>query len=157
MLLCHDLKRPIGAWKEWQERPEGLFVKGRITLASPTGQEAHALARDGGLTGISIGYTPKTKSFDSGARVLAEVDLFEASLVPVPMNDRTRVSAIKSIHGARDIAEMLQEAGLSSRKAKAAAGAAWKAIDQSEDEEAADAELVALIQNATARLAKGGR
>ena len=35
MLLHHDLKRPIGAWKEWQERPEGLFVKGSLTLETP--------------------------------------------------------------------------------------------------------------------------
>jgi phage head maturation protease len=134
-----------------------LFVKGSITLASSHGQEAHALARDGALTGLSIGYSPTSKSYDGGARVLAEVELFEASLVPVPMNDRTRVTAIKSITGPRDIAEMLQDAGLSSRRAKMAAGAAWKTINEQSDEEAADAELVALIRDATARLAQGGR
>ena len=34
MLLHHDLTRPIGAWKEWVERPEGLYVKGALTLAT---------------------------------------------------------------------------------------------------------------------------
>jgi HK97 family phage prohead protease len=157
MLLCHDLKRPIGAWKEWRESADGLYVKGNITLASPTGQEAHALAKEGGLTGISIGYNATRKDHDGAARVLAEVELFEASLVPVPMNDRARVTAIKSITSPRDIAEMLQDAGLSSRRAKAAAGAAWKAINEQSDEAAADAELAALITTATARLATGGR
>ena len=67
----------------------------------------------------------------------------------VPSNPATYVSAIKSITGARDIAELLQESGLSRRQAKVAAGAAWKAINSHDDEAKADAEL-ALILNASA-------
>lgn len=158
MLLHHDMRRPIGAWKEWQERSEGLYVKGALTLATRDAQEAHALAKDGALTGLSIGWKMVKGSHDStGARVVTEAELFEGSLVTIPMNDKTRVAAVKAITGARDIAELLQEAGISGRKAKAAAGAAWKAINENSDEEAAEAELVALLQASTARLAKGGR
>lgn len=157
MLMCHDLKRPIGAWKEWQERPEGLYVKGRITLASREGQEAHALARDGALTGISIGYNPTAKAFESGARVLQEVELHEASLVPVPMNERARVTAIKTIATARDLEEMMREGGLSSRRAKAAASAAWKAINDSNDDDEAEARAKAIFDASAARIrALGG-
>jgi uncharacterized protein len=156
MLFCHDLKRPIGSWKSWEERPEGLFVKGSITLASRDGQEAHALAKDGALTGISIGFNIKGKGFDAGARVLEEVELHEASLVPVPMNDRARVTALKSITNARDIADILQDAGLSGRKAKAAAGAAWKAIHEQDDEAAAEAEAAAILKASAARIAALG-
>lgn len=67
------------------------------------------------------------------------------------------MASIKTIGSARDIAELLQEAGISGRRAKAAAGAAWKSINDQDDEAAADSELAALIQSATARLAKGGR
>lgn len=158
MLLHHDLHRPIGAWKEWQERPDGLYVKGNLTLATRDGQEAHALAKDGALTGLSIGWVAKQATRDrEGVRTIAEADLFEGSLVTVPMNDKTRVSSIKSITNARDIAELLQSAGISGRRAKAAAGAAWKSINDHDDEVAADSELAALIQSATARLATGGR
>lgn len=158
MLLHHDLQRPIGAWKEWQERPDGLYVKGNLTLATRDGQEAHALAKDGALTGLSIGWVAKQATRDrEGIRTIAEADLFEGSLVTVPMNDKTRVSSIKSITNARDIAELLQSAGISGRRAKAAAGAAWKSINDHDDEVAADSELAALIQSATARLATGGR
>lgn len=154
MLIHHDMKRPIGAWKQFQERAEGLFVAGNITLATRDGQEAYALAKDGALTGLSIGYRTKDAALDrrSGIRELLELDLIEGSLVTVPSNPKTHVSAIKSITGARDIAELLQEAGVSGRKAKAAAGAAWKSISESESEEAADAELAALIRASTARL-----
>ncbi len=158
MLLHHDMGRPIGAWKEWQERPEGLYVKGAMTLATRDAQEAHALAKDGALTGLSIGWKPLKETTDNkGVRSVFEAELFEGSLVTVPMHDRARVTALKTIAGPRDIAELLQEAGVSGRRAKLAAGAAWKAINDNSDEAAADAELAALIANATARLAKGGR
>jgi HK97 family phage prohead protease len=159
MLLHHDLKRPVGAWKSWQERADGLFVEGALTLATRDAQEAYALAKAGALTGLSIGFHNPKRRVDqrTGAVDLLELELIEGSLVTVPSNPATYVSAIKSITGARDIAEMLQDAGISGRRAKAAAGAAWKAINEQSDEATADAELAALIQNATARLAKGGR
>lgn len=160
MLFVHDLKRPIGAWKEWQERPEGLYVKGSITLAAQAAKEAYALAKDGAVTGLSIGFRPTRESTDqrTGVRTITEAELFEGSLVPIPMHDRARISAVKAVAGAGDIAELLQEAGGMSRdRAKIAAGAAWKALTQTKNEDAIDPELVALIAASTARIAKGGR
>jgi uncharacterized protein len=157
MLLHHDHRRPIGVWREWQDNADGLFVKGTLTLASRDAQEAHALAKDGALTGLSIGWKPKVHGYDAkGARVVAEAELFEGSLVTFPMNDRTRVTAIKSIANARDIAELLQEAGLSGRRAKAAAGVAWKAINETDDDAAAEAEVRAILNASAARIAALG-
>lgn len=154
MLLHHDLSRPIGAWKEWEERSEGLYVKGRMTLSARDAQEAHALAKDGALTGLSIGWQARKAQVDhrTGVRTIAEADLFEGSLVSVPMNDKTRVAAVKAIAGPRDIEELLRDSGISSRKAKAAASAAWKVIHQSDDEDQAAAELAEIIKASTARL-----
>lgn len=157
MLFAHDQRRPIGAWRSWQERPEGLYVKGNITLATRDGQEAYALAKDGALGGISIGYKSIKERPEGKARQLHEVALHEASLVAIPLNDRARVLAVKSIGSARDIAELLHEAGFSDRRAKLAAGMAWKALNEQPDEAAADAELAALIKASTARLAKKGQ
>lgn len=160
MLLHHDMTRPIGAWSSWLERPEGLYVKGELTLEVRDAQEAHALAKSGALTGLSIGFRPKAEQIDqrTGVRTITEAELFEGSLVAVPAHDRARVAAVKAIAGAKDIADLLREGGLSSRQAKAAAGAAWKAIQTNENEDAADAELAALIINATARIKSlGGR
>jgi HK97 family phage prohead protease len=157
MLLFHDMKRPIGAWKEWREQADGLYVAGNLTLASRDAQEAHALAKDGALTGLSIGWEPKQSTRDAaGNRVISEAELYEGSLVPVPMNDKARVTAIKGIAGARDIAELLQEAGMSGRKAKAAAGAARNAINETDDDEAAEAELRAILNASAARIAAIG-
>lgn len=155
MLLHHDIKRPIGAWKSWDDTADGLYVKGTMTLASRDAQEAHALAKDGALTGLSIGWKSKVSTRDAtGARVVSEADLFEGSLVSVPMNDKTRVASIKSIVGARDIEELLREGGLSSRQAKAAASAAWKSINTSndDDEAEAEAEARAILDASAARI-----
>lgn len=145
MLLHHDLKRPIGAWKEWHESADGLFVKGSLTLSTRDAQEAYALAKEGALTGLSIGYRTKAAQLDqrTGDNHLLDLDLIEGSLVTVPSNPKTHVSAVKSISSAADIADLLRAAGVSGRKAKAAAGFAWKAINETEaDDESAVREIL---------------
>jgi HK97 family phage prohead protease len=154
MLLHHDLSRPIGAWKEWQDSSEGLYVKGSMTLSTRDAQEAHALAKDGALTGLSIGWKPLKNTVDSkGVRTITEAELFAGSLVTVPMNDRARVTAIKSITNAGDIRELLREAGISGHKAKAAAGAAWKALNETDADED---EVRAILNASAARIAAIG-
>lgn len=156
MLLHHDMNRPVGVWREWQERPEGLHVKGSLTLASRDAQEAYALAKDGALTGLSIGWGKGRGNRDSaGVRNIFEAELYEGSLVTFPMNEKTRVTSIKSIGGARDIEDLLQESGMSGRKAKAAASAAWKAINTNDDDEA-EAQAAALFNASAARIAAIG-
>ena len=156
MLLHHDMRRPIGAWKEWRDTAEGLYVKGSLTLSTRDAQEAHALAKDGALTGLSIGWAPVKESTDhKGVRTVTEAELYEGSLVTVPMNDRTRVTAVKSITSAGDIRELLREAGLSGHKAKAAAGAAWKALNEQSESEGLD-EIARLFEQHSAKLAAIG-
>ena len=155
MLLHHDQRRPVGAWTEWRESSKGLHVKGRLSLGTRDADEAHQLARDGALTGLSIGYQPgASPTYDAeGARVLSDIKLFEASLVAIPMHDRARIASVKDFTGAKDIADVLRDAGMSGRLAKAAAGAGWRAINDLPDEAAADAELAALFSQSTNRIA----
>ncbi len=158
MLFAHDLKRPIGSWKAWEERPEGLYVKGKMTLATRDAQEAHALARDGALTGLSIGWGLKGAArFEGGTRVLPDVELFEISPVPVPMHDRTRIALVKEFTAAGEIADVLRERGFSGRKAKEAAGLAWKIYNSNDDEGAAEAELAAIVTASISRLRTIGK
>ena len=160
MLLHHDIKRPIGAWTEWQERGDGLHVKGRLTLQTRDAQEAYALAKDGALTALSIGYRTKQANVDqrSGTRDLLDIDLHEGSLVTVGSNPNTQITSVKAITGARDIADLLREAGVSGRKAKEAAGYAWKAINETDNEAEAEAEIRAILNDSAARIAAiGGR
>ena len=84
MLFAHDLRRPIGAWKDWSEKSDGLHVKGTLTLSTRDGAEAYALAKDGALTGLSIGWNPLKQTRDEkGVRTVTEAEILEGSLVPV--------------------------------------------------------------------------
>jgi hypothetical protein len=152
MLHSHDLARPIGVWTELTETAAGLYAKGRFTMAAPDAQAAHALARDGALSGISIGYIPLNPRLDAkGGRTLPEIDLHEASLVSVPMHPRAQIASVKAITGARDIVDLLRERGVSVQQAKAAAGAAWRTINDNPDD--ADDEFAAFFTNSAARIA----
>jgi HK97 family phage prohead protease len=151
MLLHHDMKRPVGAWTDWRETSVGLEVKGAITITTRDGQEARDLVRSGALGGISIDYAGAHKArSEGGVRVLPEIELYAASLVAIPMHPRARVTAIKSITGAGDIAEILRETGLSNRQAKSAAGAAWRAINTEEQED--EAAIAAILKASAARI-----
>ena len=153
MLLHHDMSRPIGRWTELSETGDGLLAKGKITRDCSDGAEAYALARDGALTGLSVGYGVKKAGRSNGARLLQELALHEASLVAVPMNAKARVVSVKTIDSIRDLEELLR-AGLSSRKARAAANAAWPAINENEPEN--EAELKAILTASIERITKIG-
>jgi HK97 family phage prohead protease len=94
MLWQHDPAEPIGVWDEVREDARGLFVKGRILTDVARGREAAALIGAGAIDGLSIGYRTIKASKDAGGlRRLAELELWEVSLVTFPMLPEARVAA----------------------------------------------------------------
>ena len=94
MLWQHDPARPIGVWDEVRETDRGLYVKGRLLTDVEKGREAAALVAAGAIDGLSIGYrTVKAKKNAKGQRLLAELELWEVSLVTFPMLQEARVGA----------------------------------------------------------------
>ena len=85
-------------------------------------------------------------------RELHEIDLHEASLVPVPMNDRARVTAVKSVESLRELEDLLRSTGLARGAASKIAAAGWPALAASEDLTPDFSPLIARIQAATASL-----
>lgn len=156
MLFSHDLSRPVGAWTTLYESDAGLVAKGKITLDAIDGRSAYALVRDGAITGLSIGFrVVATAPSKNSERWIKEIELLEVSLVAVPANDAARITSIKSITGPRDIQEMLrQRFDISSRKAKAAAAAAWRAMGEAPDEKTA-VRLMSRIEAASKALKIG--
>lgn len=134
MLLHHKLDRPIGTWHELRETSEGLEVSGKISTDTRDGQEAYALARDGALTGLSIGFRIKEKQQLKTATEILALDLFEISMVSIPANDKARLRRVNSFGTVRDIEEILREGGMSRRVAKRAAFAAWNVSQGDGDE-----------------------
>jgi hypothetical protein len=126
MLLYHDQRLPIGVWSAFEDTPKGLKLKGRITTVTATGAEALALARDGALGGLSIGYRALKERYTDTARELSEVSLHETSLVAIPMNERAQVTRVKDIlangnlPSVRQFEEFLRDAGGFSKSLAAA-------------------------------------
>jgi HK97 family phage prohead protease len=94
MLWQHDPSQPIGIWDEVREDERGLYVKGRLLTEVARAREAATLLAAGAIDGLSIGYrTVRAHKNEDGRRVLAEIDLWEVSLVTFPMLPTARVSA----------------------------------------------------------------
>ena len=111
MLWQHDPGQPIGVWEEVREDAKGLYVKGRILTEVERGREAAALLSAGAIDGLSIGYrTLRAERDAKGQRLLAEVELWEVSLVTFPMLAEARVSAKANDTDWADMAALFDEA-----------------------------------------------
>jgi len=111
MLWQHDAGEPIGVWDEVREDGTGLFVKGRILTEVARGREAIALLDAGAIDGLSIGYRTVRAERDAKGRQLAELDLWEVSLVTFPMQMEARVHAKSDdFHGWRHVAAVIRNA-----------------------------------------------
>ena len=108
MLWQHRQAEPIGVYTSMEEDAVGLKVKGQLALKTARGAEAYELMKMGALSGMSIGYRSRDDSYDrvTGVRSLKKVDLVELSLVTFPMNDASRVSAVKAIEELDSLSEI---------------------------------------------------
>lgn len=99
-LFDHDGGKPLGPPLTLTTDDHGLFAKGRISKTA-LGADVHTLLLDGALDSWSIGYLPTDFTWkDQGdgqmVRILKAVELFEGSLVSVPMNAQAVVTGVKS-------------------------------------------------------------
>ena len=140
MLWQHNMDDPIGVWDEIREDDKGLYVRGRISSDVQKGAEALALYRMGAMDSLSIGYRTKEAIDEGGGRVrrLTKLDLFEISLVTVPMLDEA-VASVKSIKTEREFEAFLREAGYSRREATAITLHGFKGINGQREAVADDA------------------
>lgn len=125
MLWQHNSRQPIGAYTAVKEDPIGLYVEGKLALKTQLGAEAYELMKMDAISGLSVGYMTREDSYDqkTGVRTIKKADLYECSLVTFPMNDASRVAAVKTIEEIGDLsgAELyLREVGgISRSEAKA--------------------------------------
>lgn len=131
MYYQHDDKEIIGAFipQTMREDERGLYVEGDINLEVQRGREVYALAKQGVLTDMSIGYSVKDFDIKDGIRELKEIELWEISVVSEPANPKAKITAVKSINELKDIItkksdleKVLREAGFSRASAKWIAG-----------------------------------
>lgn len=126
MFWMHDPSRVPGKWLTMSEDDDGLKVKG--TLApTPLGDEIRTLLKMKAVSGLSIGYRTIDYDFDDdGRRLLKEVELWEVSVVSLPMNPLAQVAHAKSqlsasgeyVPTAREFERTLRDVGCTQRVAK---------------------------------------
>jgi len=150
MFWMHDPSRVPGKWLTMKEDKEGLKVKG--TLAeTPLGDEIRTLLQMDAVKGLSIGYRTIDQDFDNdGRRLLKEIELWEVSVVSLPMNPLAEVAHAKSQLSAtgeyvptpREFERILRDVGCSQMVAKRIMSKIF------EDEKASQADLVAQVTSA---------
>jgi uncharacterized protein len=98
MLFQHDPAQPIGVWERLYEDARGLYARGRLTTEVAKARDVLALMRSGAIDGLSIGFRAVKGRRDArtGIRNLAEIDLWEISVVTFPMQPDARVNGVKA-------------------------------------------------------------
>ncbi len=112
-LYAHNPESVLGPPLALHSDDVGLFAKGTISQTS-LGRDVHTLLLDGAVDSWSMGYLPRPDGFrfkesaDGGlVRLLTDVDLFEGSLLALPMNEEAVVTAVKALD-AEDLTALLE-------------------------------------------------
>jgi HK97 family phage prohead protease len=130
---------PIGIWTSLAEDDTGLFCEGKIALGTQRGKEVYELLKmqpRPAINGLSIGYRAKEFAYGTKPgeppRTLKKVDLFEVSLVTMPMNPLAMIDAVKT--GGRQMtirefeAFLREKGGFSRADARTAAEHGFKSL-----------------------------
>ena len=158
MLWNHNPAEPIGVYTSLREDSHGLFCEGKFALGVQRADEAYKLTKLGAVSGLSIGYITKQYEIDTTLHVrkLKELQLMEISLVTFPMNESSRIDAVKSgvIETELDprvLERLLKDAGLTKVDAVKAVGVVKKYLhcDGADETKKAerDASLVGVLES----------
>lgn len=96
-LKTHDMRLVLGLPQSMKPDKRGLFGQFKISKTT-LGEEARQLALDGALNYLSIGYDAVDYEFvENGKyRLLKDIELYEVSMVPLPMNEQAEVTNVKN-------------------------------------------------------------
>jgi HK97 family phage prohead protease len=126
MFWMHDPSRVPGKWLDMHEDKKGLSVHG-VLADTDLGNEIHTLLKMEAVRGLSIGYVTRDQDFDKdGNRLIKEADLWEVSVVSLPMNPLAQVAHVKSrlsavgeyVPTVREFERVLRDVGCSQKVAK---------------------------------------
>lgn len=126
MFWNHDPGQVAGKWLDMAEDNTGLAVKG-VLAKTPLGDEVHELLKMDAVRGLSIGYRTLDQDWrDDGTRIIKEAELWEVSVVSIPMNPLAQVAHVKSrlsasgeyVPTVREFERTLRDVGCSKKVAK---------------------------------------
>ncbi len=141
MFFSHDIREPVGDWISMHEDSKGLKAVGQLWVdrGIPKVEQTYMMLKGKSMKGLSIGYGKRGADgfqYDDKKQVryLKNMDLFETSPTPFPMNGKATIRAIKNLNQSqslslrkadgtlitkRELEQALRDAGLSDKEAKA--------------------------------------
>ncbi len=102
LLWQHDVREVIGTIDSAEENEDGLLITARLPKKVKRAREAGILLEMGALDSMSIGFNIADMDYTGDIRLLKALDLYEISLVTMPMNEKAIVESIKSVVGYQD-------------------------------------------------------
>jgi HK97 family phage prohead protease len=98
ILWNHDKAKPIGKAQIIEAKDEGLYVKARISMsADPEISRIRDLIKEGVLNSFSVGFDLiDSTQTDKGVTEIKAAELFEISVVSLPMNQDSLFQIAKS-------------------------------------------------------------
>ena len=125
MFWMHDPSRVCGKWLDMCEDEHGLKVKG-VLADTPLGNEIRTLLKMDAVRGLSIGFSIADQEWKDDVRLIKEADLWEVSVVSLPMNPLAQVAHAKSqlsergeyVPTSREFERTLRDVGCSQKVAK---------------------------------------
>ena len=126
MFWMHDPAKVAGKWLDMREDDYGLAVTGELAK-TPLGNEVHELLKMKAVSGMSIGYMTVDHDYDKhGIRRIKKADLWEVSVVSLPMNPLAQVVHVKTrlsergeyVPTIREFEKSLRDVGCSQSVAK---------------------------------------
>lgn len=112
MLFGHDGNDPVGTWTEGADKGGAWHLKGKLLVEEVSrAREVSALVKSGAVRGLSIGFrTVKAAARAGGGRIIKALEMFEVSLVTIPMHPGARVTSAKDAIAALHIASAINRA-----------------------------------------------
>lgn len=106
ILYNHDRDKPIGKAIKVEPRDEGLYIKARISGSSdPEITKIRDLIREGILNTFSVGFDCKREEkSEGGVNEIKEAELFEVSVVTLPMNQDSTFTVSKKLEDVKTMA-----------------------------------------------------
>jgi uncharacterized protein len=98
MFWSHQPDAVPGVWTHMEEDDKGLRVRGQL-VNTDLGQDVRTLLKSKAVRGLSIGFStmPNGVDFDrDGHRILKALELWEVSIVSLPMNPAASVDTVKA-------------------------------------------------------------
>jgi len=117
----HNIKQVLGVFTVLRKDVNGLYFEAKMPKSVPLCNEVAEFIKMGALDSMSIGYFVIDREWKDGVRVIKELEIYEISVVTIPMNPNAVITGIKALEEIKtigDVEEFLKEKGLTSNDRK---------------------------------------